>query len=50
MAIIPQISSFDFQEIEFLGDLERFHLALADIKVVHSPAISASINWANENS
>ena len=32
MAIIPQISLFDFQEIEILGDLERFHLALAGIK------------------
>jgi len=34
MAIIPQISLFDFHynEIEILGDLERFQLALAGIK------------------
>ena len=32
MAIIPQISLFDFNEIEILGDLERFKLALAGIQ------------------
>jgi hypothetical protein len=31
MAIIPQISLFDFYEIEKLGDLERFKLALEGI-------------------
>jgi hypothetical protein len=31
MAIIPQIHLFDFSEIEILGDLERFKLALEGI-------------------
>jgi hypothetical protein len=31
MAIIPEISLFDFEEIEMMGDLERFHLALEGI-------------------
>ena len=31
MAIIPQINIFDYSEIENLGDLERFALALAGI-------------------
>jgi hypothetical protein len=32
MAIIPQINLFDHHEIEILGDLERFQLALAGIE------------------
>ena len=32
MAMIPQINFFDYSEIENLGDLERFALALAGIK------------------
>ena len=31
MAIIPQVSLFEYSDIEKLGDLERFHLALAGI-------------------
>jgi hypothetical protein len=31
MAIIPQINLFDYSEIEILGDLERFYLALGGI-------------------
>jgi len=31
MAIIPQINLFDYSEIEKLGDLERFYLALGGI-------------------
>ena len=31
MAIIPQINLFDYREIEELGDLERFYLALSRI-------------------
>ena len=31
MAIIPQVSLFEYSEIEKLGDLERFQLALAGI-------------------